>query len=121
MRICIPTRDKNGLKAEVHAHFGSANYFIIYDTDSNSHEVIENTNIHHSHGMCHPLSVLGGNNIDAVVCSGMGLRAIQKLSEGGIKAYRVNAATVEEVIEHYNNNSLELLTPENACSEHKCD
>jgi predicted Fe-Mo cluster-binding NifX family protein len=33
MKICIPTENKEGLSAKVHGHFGSAQYFTIYDTD----------------------------------------------------------------------------------------
>jgi len=121
MRICIPTENKDGLQAKVNAHFGGADYFMIYDTVKKSFEIIDNANLHHAHGMCQPLSILGDKNIDAVVCSGMGLRALEKLAEGGIKAYRANAGTVKDIIEQYKNNSLELLTSDNACSNHKCD
>jgi predicted Fe-Mo cluster-binding NifX family protein len=95
MRICIPTTTNDGKTAKVNEHFGSASYFTIYDTENNSVEVIENSNEHHSHGMCLPMTTLTGKNIDAVVCGGMGARAVQKLNEGGIKAYRAVAGTVE--------------------------
>ncbi|MBU3955725.1 NifB/NifX family molybdenum-iron cluster-binding protein [bacterium] len=120
MRICIPTENKDGLQAKVNAHFGGSEYFIIYDTENNSCEVIDNKNLHHEHGMCRPLIALEDQNIDIVVCSGMGARAVMKLNEGGIKAYRATAGTVSEIVESFNNNVLEEITAENSCMNHSC-
>ena len=50
MRICIPAETDAGLKAKINAHFGSAPYFIIYDTDKETLEVINNSNQHHMQG-----------------------------------------------------------------------
>ena len=75
MKICIPTGDNKGVEAKVFGHFGSAPYFAICNTDDNTLEFIENTNAHHSHGMCQPMAALSERNIDAVICGGMGVRA----------------------------------------------
>jgi len=120
MRICIPAETNNGLGAKVNAHFGSAPYFIIYNTDKDYFEVINNSDQSHVHGMCHPLSVLDNCDIDVVVCRGMGTRAVQKLNEGGIKAYKATAQTIREIIEKYKQGSLEEITIRNSCTEHKC-
>jgi len=120
MKICIPTENKEGLSAKVHGHFGSAQYFTIYDTENKTVNIIDNTNAHHSHGMCHPIGVLGTASIDAVVCQGMGMRAVQKLNETGIKAYRAVGDTVADVVKKYESNELEEITPQNACTQHGC-
>ncbi|MCX5634649.1 MAG: NifB/NifX family molybdenum-iron cluster-binding protein [Planctomycetota bacterium] len=120
MRICIPTTTNDGKTSEVYGHFGSAPYFTIYDAENNSVEVIENSNEHHLHGTCQPMSLLAGKKIDAVVCGGMGARAVQKLNEGGIKAYRAIAGTVEEILKQYGQGELEEITAENACNQHDC-
>ena len=120
IRICIPTESKEGLSAIASGHFGSSPYFTIYDTEKGSVETIENTNQHHSHGMCHPLGALSGKNIDAVVCGGMGGRAVQKLNEAGIKAYRVTTGTVQEIIDSLKKGGLEEITVQNACMQHNC-
>ena len=80
MRVCVPTENKEGLNAKVHGHFGSAQYFTVYDTEKDTVNIIDNTNAHHSHGTCHPIGVLGTGSIDVVVCKGMGSRAVQKLN-----------------------------------------
>ncbi len=120
MKICIPTETKEGKIAVVYGHFGSAPYFTIYDTEKDSVEIIDNRNQHHSHGTCHPMSSLTGEGIDAVVCGGMGARAVQKLNEGGIKTYRAIAGTVSEIIKKYKQGELEEITVENSCINHGC-
>jgi len=120
MRICIPTETNKGKKAEVYGHFGSAPFFTIYDTEKGDVEIINNSNQHHSHGMCQPMSSLSDKKIDAVVCGGMGARAVQKLNEGGIKTYRAVPGTVEEIVKRYGQDDLEEITAENACSQHSC-
>ena len=120
MKICIPTETDMGKKAKVYGHFGSAPYFTIYDTEKDDCQTIDNSNQHHTHGTCHPIDVLGSRNIDAVVCTGMGMRAIQKLNEAGIRAYKAAGVTVQEIIKKYQANELEEITLEDACSHHEC-
>ena len=120
MRICIPTTTKDGKAAEVYEHFGSAPYFTIYDTEKNTVEIIKNSNQHHSHGMCQPMSLLTDKHVDTVVCGGMGTRAVRKLNEGKVKAYRAVAGTVEEIIKQYEQGKLDEITVENACNQHNC-
>ncbi len=120
MRICIPTKTNIGKKAEVSEHFGSAPYFTIYDVEKDVVEIIDNSNQHHVHGACQPMSALTDKKIDAVVCGGMGARAVQKLNEDGIKVYRASGGTVEEIIRQYENNELEEITVQNACERHNC-
>ncbi|MGD8499999.1 MAG: NifB/NifX family molybdenum-iron cluster-binding protein [Phycisphaerales bacterium] len=120
MRICIPSRTNAGQKAKVHDHFGSAPYFTIYDTHTDICEIVDNSNRHHAHGTCHPLNVLDGKGINAVVCAGMGARAIQKLNESGIRAYRASGTAVQEIIDEYRASNLEEITQENACGHHGC-
>jgi len=120
MRICIPTETNKGKEAEVYGHFGSAPYFTIYDTEKDSVEIIDNANQHHSHGMCQPMNALVGKKIDAVVCGGMGARAVQKLNEGGIKTYRAIPETVSNIAEQFKKGGLDEITVDNACAQHGC-
>jgi predicted Fe-Mo cluster-binding NifX family protein len=120
MRICIPTGSKEGKTAVVYGHFGSAPFFTVYDTKKDSVEIIENANEHHEHGMCNPMGNLRGKNIDAVVCGGMGGRAVQKLNEDGIKAYRASVGTVKDIAEQYVKGGLQEITVQNACAQHDC-
>ncbi len=120
MKICIPTETNAGKSARVYGHFGSAAYFTIVDTEKDSVEIIDNTNQHHAHGMCQPMQALMGKRVDAVVTGGMGSRAVQKLNEGGIKAYRVIPGTVADIVSQFAKGGLEEITVSNACAQHGC-
>lgn len=120
MKLCIPTATNEGKLAQVHAHFGSAPYFTVYDSQQDQVNVLSNADHGHAHGACHPLSVLQGIRLDAVVCGGMGRRAIQLLNEQGIKAYRAMTGTVEQTIQQYLRQELPEMTIENACAGHGC-
>ncbi len=111
---------QEGKSAQVFEHFGSAPYFTIYHTGKGVVEIIDNSNQHHSHGMCQPMSSITGKGIEAVVTGGMGARAVQKLNEGGIKVYRAVPGTVENLIEQFLKGGLPELTASNACSQHGC-
>jgi len=120
MKICIPTATREGKSAQVYEHFGSAPYFTVCDTEKNTVEIIDNSNQHHSHGMCHPMAALAGKGIDAVVTGGMGARAVQKLNESGIKTYRAVPGTVEDLLKQFLGGRLGEITVNNACAQHGC-
>lgn len=120
MKICIPTENNEGKSAKVYGHFGSAPYFTIYDTENGVVEIINNSNQHHSHGMCQPMSSLTGKKIDVVVCGGMGARAVQKLNESGIRAYLAMTGTVAEIAEQFIKGGLSEINANNACAQHGC-
>lgn len=119
MRICIPTENDNGLQSIVCGHFGSAPYFIIYDTENKNIEVINNRNEHHQHGQCNLLSSFTRTPIDMLVTGGIGMRALEQLNAGGIRAYRTTTEkTVSDVIARQAENSLPEITLDNACLHH---
>jgi predicted Fe-Mo cluster-binding NifX family protein len=120
MKICIPTETAAGLEARVFEHFGSAPYFIVYDTDTKTFEVLNNGNQQHEHGMCQPLGVLGDSDFNTVVCKGMGARAVQKLNQAGIRVYKAVTETVRETVGKYNQGSLAEITVVDACNHHDC-
>ena len=120
MNICIPVKTNIGLKAKVNPHFGSAPYFLIYNTEDKNINVIENSDRNHVHGMCHPLNALQKQDINIIICGGMGARAVQNLNMNGVWAYRAKGETVEEIIEEYKQGNLKAITVKNACKEHHC-
>jgi len=120
MRLCIPTETPDGKQALVYGHFGSAPFFTVYDTEKDTVEIIRNDNEHHAHGMCQPLAALNGKDIDAVVCGGMGARAVQMMNQGGVKTYRAIQGTVADVAGRFSKGGLEEITVDNACGHHDC-
>lgn len=120
MKVCMPTETDRGLEAAVMTHFGSAPFFTIYDSDTESIEHINNRNQHHLHGGCQPLMALNGKAVDVVICGGMGARAVQKLGEGGINVFKVKGTTVKEALANYFEGQLNPITFLNACRDHDC-
>ncbi|MEJ2664842.1 MAG: NifB/NifX family molybdenum-iron cluster-binding protein [Spirochaetia bacterium] len=120
MRLCIPTNGTRGLAEEVYGHFGSAPYFTVYNTDSKQVVLLENNNEHHEHGMCRPLDVIAGRQVDAVLTGGMGKRAVKILNDEGIKVFLLEGRNVEEAVKKFEANKLRELTVENACGGHGC-
>jgi len=119
MIICIPTTTNEGKAAPVCEHFGSAPFFTICDTETEKIEVVANSDHEHAHGMCQPLSIFADRHIDAVLCGGMGARAVQKLNQGGIRAYQAVPGTVAVVLDQFAANRLAEITVDNACSQHQ--
>lgn len=118
MKICIPTETNEGKQAKVFGHFGSAPYFTIYDTEKDTVEITDNSNQHHSHGMCQPMGALKGKAVDAVVTGGAGARAVQKLNDGGIRVYRALPGTVADIAAQFARGGLTEITVNNACVQH---
>jgi predicted Fe-Mo cluster-binding NifX family protein len=118
MKVCIPAQDASGLEAVPYGHFGSASYFVVYDTDAGATEIIDNADSHHAHGMCHPVGALGGRRIDAIIVGGIGSRAIMKLNAEGMRVYRSAPGTIRENIELLKAGRLEEISPEGACGGH---
>jgi predicted Fe-Mo cluster-binding NifX family protein len=118
MLICIPTNGDAGVEDTVCDHFGSAPYFTVYDAESEDVQVIENRNVHHSHGTCHPMSQLADYHVDGVVCGGMGRRATEALNSEGIKIYHADSVRVCEVIEQIKSGKLREMDPATACLGH---
>ena len=118
MKLCIPIEENKGLESIPYGHFGSAPMFMLFDTESNETKVIDNHDLYHANGACHPMKNLDGENIDTVLVGGIGSRAIARLNEIGIKVYKSIQGTLQENIDHFRNNRLTELTQDNACSHH---
>jgi predicted Fe-Mo cluster-binding NifX family protein len=118
MFACIPTNGGAGLDDTLCDHFGSAPYFTLYDTRDDRLTVIENINAHHGHGQCHPLSVLRSFSIDAVVCRGLGKRAVAALNAGGIQVYRARSTSVRDALAELKSGAMAAITAAQACAGH---
>jgi len=50
----------------------------------------------------------------------MGMRAVQKLNEASVKAYRADGQSVADIINKFKAGELEEITVQNACAQHGC-
>jgi len=118
VKICIPIEQDNGFQSPVCAHFGSAPAFMIVDTDSGDCRTLSNQNEHHAHGMCQPVAVLQGEQIDGMVVGGIGMGALNKLNAASIQVFVSTYATVAETVTAYKAGTLQLMQPGMACAGH---
>jgi predicted Fe-Mo cluster-binding NifX family protein len=115
MNICIPVTEDHGLDSPVNAHFGSAPFFMVVETESGTCRAITNRNQHHGHGMCQPLAALGGEQIDGMIVGGIGMGALVKLQAAGIRVYLAEQATVRDTLAAHQAGKLREVTPGTAC------
>jgi predicted Fe-Mo cluster-binding NifX family protein len=118
MKICFPTGTLQGLESQVYEHFGSAPGFVIVDTESKSVEEINNSDLHHAHGMCQPLKALGGREVDAIAVGGIGMGALMKLQAQGIKIFRVTQGTVGQNVQFILKKNLPQFDARFTCAGH---
>jgi len=118
MKICIPIDSNDALDSHVCAHFGSAPYFMIVDTETSECETIINTGAHHAHGMCQPLALLEGREIDGVVVGGIGRGALAKLQAANIGVFLSEYPSVKETVDAYNAGTLQPVSPAHVCGGH---
>jgi len=117
MKIAFPVQEDQGMESLVHAHFGSATYFVVVDTESRDARVLANQDRDHQHGSCQPLAALG-TRVDAVVAGGIGGGALAKLHASGVRVYRGVEGTVRDNAEMLAAGRLPEFAPEHTCGGH---
>ncbi len=120
MKIAFPVQENQGMESPVHSHFGSAQFFVVVDTDSQEAEVLANQDLDHKHGSCQPLAALG-TQVDAVVAGGIGGGALAKLRAAGVKVFRGMEGSVRENLEMITAGRLPEFAPEHTCGGHGSD
>jgi predicted Fe-Mo cluster-binding NifX family protein len=111
----MPTVEGTGLGARLSGHFGSAPYFTVVESDTGRTQVIENAHARHEHGQCRPTRSLEGLGVEAVVCRGLGRRALSVLSGEGITVLVTEAATVAEAMKAFGAGRAIPLDEAHAC------
>lgn len=118
MKVCFPVKNTQSLESEVYGHFGSAPVFIVVDTATQVTTTIYNADQHHAHGMCSPLSAVGGHEIDCVIVGGIGGGALMKLGQAGIKVYKAMGLTVRDNLDLLTAGRLSVFQPGHVCAGH---
>ncbi len=121
MILAIPTENMSGDLSVVYGHFGSAPFYAFYNSSNEKLDFVDNGNKEHEHGQCQPVDELMEKKVEAVICNGMGLRAINNLNSLSIKVYFAdNALNVGEIVTMFKNGELKELLSANACQHHNC-
>lgn len=112
MKIAV-TFDNNG---DVFQHFGHTEQFKIYEIENNN---IVSSHVLSSDGEGHSAlaQLLESENIDRLICGGIGGCAVSALSEAGIEIFAGITGNADNAVKAYLDGTLEQTTSPN-CNHH---
>lgn len=120
MKYAIPVEGTKGWDEAVCPHFGRAEYYAIWDNETNKLTTIRNESSHFGgYGM--PAEFLA-TKANAILCSGIGNRAIALCNELGLGVYVGAKGTVKDTIELFKKGQLTQASETDGCGgrhEHK--
>ncbi len=113
MKIAITSTGKS-LDSAIDSRFGRAKTFIVFDTETNGFEAIDNAqNLNASQGAgIQAAQNLVNAGAEILITGHCGPKAFKTLVAGNIKVFYASKGLVEEVINQYKNN--ELAATDNA-------
>lgn len=106
-------------KGFVFQHFGHTSLFKVFEVENNQ---VVSTSVISSDGKGHGAlaGLLAQNNVDVLICGGIGAGAINALNQANIKVYGGVVGLVDNVIEDFLKNQLNY-NPNVKCSHHEHD
>lgn len=117
MKICIPTNSDKGLDDLVGEHFGRVPTYTIIDMENNNVKIVPNTS-HHTGGQGNPPEIMRNEDVDILICQGLGRRAIAMFEEFGIDVYIGASGTVKDAVDAFKKGTLKKAIEGDACSKH---
>lgn len=109
--------DQLGLRGEVSPHFGRAPTFTIVNTETSQVEIVGNVSEHFG-GMGKAPTIIANAKADALLCSGIGPRAISMFQQLGIRVFTGASGSVETSVKAFMEGRLTEATDKDACAEH---
>ncbi|PJA02068.1 hypothetical protein COX73_02725 [bacterium (Candidatus Gribaldobacteria) CG_4_10_14_0_2_um_filter_36_18] len=107
MKIVIPINEKCSLNDKIALHFGRANNFLIYDTETESFEIFPNPEV--AGGKEFPPDFLYRQGVKAVIVFSLGAMAYKKFKNYNIKMYKAVEDTVLKNLQKVEGNELKEL------------
>ena len=88
-RIAVPSVGNGGIDGKRAGHFGHCDVFTFIDVeDGNIKEISILPNQEHVQGGCMvPVNLLAGNNVNALIVGGIGMRPLMGFRQVGIDVY----------------------------------
>ncbi len=114
MKYAIPTISTKGRSDEINPHFGRAQFFAIWDEETDEIQVLENQSNHFG-GKGLPAEFLN-EHCDGIICSGIGVKAIDLCDQIGMKLYTGAHGSVEDTIEAFKAGKLKEATSSDGCT-----
>ncbi|MCK5076376.1 MAG: NifB/NifX family molybdenum-iron cluster-binding protein [Calditrichia bacterium] len=101
---------ENNWESPIDDRFGRAQFFLVFDEESEKEEWIENT-IGGAHGVGPKVTqMLAQKGVNIVIAPQLGQNALQAMQAAGITAYRYEGNSLKEIYENYKSGSLEKIT-----------
>lgn len=118
MKIAIPVDDDKGMNALLADHFGRAGKFAVYDDVSKKMTVIDNVGQHFGGPKPTPV-LLKDNQVNVLVCKGLGRKAIAMFEELDIGVYITTEPIVQQALDSYLAGKLLKATETDGCAGHE--
>ncbi len=110
MKIALPLDDKS-LSSNICVSFGRTPYFLIYDTENDSFEFVDNSAISASGGAgIKAAQLMVDKGVEAVLSVRLGENAADVLVASGIKMYKTVFGSAQRNIDEFKGGRLEILT-----------
>jgi len=120
MKLCIPSTGEGGLDATVSPHFGRAQTYTLYDTETETVDVVANDGQHHGGGR-HPPDIIADAGADVLLCGNLGRKAVSRFDDHGIDVFCDASGSVRDAIEAWEADALDRASADTACSGHHGD
>ncbi len=109
MIIALPV-DENKLESTICISFGRTPYFLIYDTETDTHTFIENLAAESQGGAgIKAAQTIVDQKIGALITPRCGENAAEVCIEAGVKLYRSEGKSIVENIDAFKNSKLAIL------------
>lgn len=108
MKIIVTSTGEN-LDSEIDQRFGRCKYFIIFNTENNSFEAVENQGAIQGHGAgIKAAQQIGDLRVDSIITGELGPNAYKVIEELGITTFK-GSGTIKDAIKKLLNNELPKL------------
>ncbi len=117
-RIAVPSMGNGGLEGKRSGHFGHCDVFTLIDVkDGAVTDITILKNQEHSQGGCMvPVNLLAGNNVNALIVGGIGMRPLMGFRQVGIDVYYdAERPDIKPVVEDLLNGNLTVISDDQVC------
>ncbi len=117
-KIAIPSMADGGIDGKRSGHFGHCDVFTLVDVeDGNIKNISTIPNQEHVQGGCMvPVNLLAGNNVNAIIVGGIGMRPLMGFRQAGIDVYHdAERADIKPVVEDLIAGKLQQISDDQVC------
>jgi predicted Fe-Mo cluster-binding NifX family protein len=110
MKIALPV-DEKSIEGKLCISFGRTPYFLIYDTESDNTEFLDNSAVASQGGAgIKAAQSIVDNQVEALITPRCGQNAADVLNQANIKIYKSINESIKETIDMFKKDKLEILT-----------